>query len=66
MPTYVRAAGGHVAERVRPEPGSDDESRYDHLAADPASGWRVEDAERAETLAPSRARARKRPSPGKE
>ncbi|MEV7011551.1 hypothetical protein [Streptosporangium sp. NPDC051022] len=44
MATYVRAAGGHVAERVRPEPGSDDETRLDELVADPASGWRrVED-----------------------
>lgn len=48
MATYIRGAGGHVAERVRPEPGSDDETRYEQLAADPASGWRVEDAEVAE------------------
>ncbi|MGW6498553.1 hypothetical protein [Nonomuraea angiospora] len=48
MPTYVRAAGEHVAERVRPEPGSDDETRYEQLAADPMSGWRrLDDVEGA-------------------
>ena len=40
MALFVRATGEHVAERVQPEPGSDDETRYEQLAADPASGWR--------------------------
>ncbi|GGS88474.1 hypothetical protein ACFFV7_50975 [Nonomuraea spiralis] len=40
MAVYVRGAGGHIAERVQAEPGSDDETRYEQLAADPASGWR--------------------------
>ncbi|MFD1940538.1 hypothetical protein ACFSKW_54695 [Nonomuraea mangrovi] len=44
----MRAAGGHVAERIAPEPGSDEEQRLDQLAADPASGWRrIEDVEGA-------------------
>jgi hypothetical protein len=48
MATFVRAVGEHVAERVRPEPGSDDEARFEQLAADPASGWRrLEDVEGA-------------------
>lgn len=38
--TYVRGAGGHVAERLRPVPGSEQESELEALAADPASGWR--------------------------
>jgi hypothetical protein len=38
---YERGSGGHVAERVRPAPGSADDERYAALAADPASGWHV-------------------------
>ncbi|MGW4469672.1 hypothetical protein ACWENQ_08365 [Nonomuraea sp. NPDC004354] len=46
----MRAAGAHAAERVRPEPGSDEETRLEELAADPQSGWRrIEDVEGAET-----------------
>lgn len=40
MATYVRGAGGHVAERVRPVPGSEQEKQLEALADDPASGWR--------------------------
>ncbi|MER7206347.1 hypothetical protein ABT340_04710 [Streptosporangium sp. NPDC000239] len=49
MATYVRATGGHVAERVQPEPGSEDEARLDELVADPTSGWR-----RVEVVEPPR------------
>jgi hypothetical protein len=41
--TYVRRAGQHVAERIRPVPGSPDAQRLAALAADPASGWQCED-----------------------
>jgi hypothetical protein len=40
MAIYQRGAGGHVAERVQPEPGSEEEQRYAALAAAPGSGWR--------------------------
>ncbi|SDM46502.1 hypothetical protein SAMN04487981_101608 [Streptomyces sp. cf386] len=40
MAVYERGAGAHVAERVRPVPGSEEAERYAALAADPASGWR--------------------------
>ncbi|MGW6455026.1 hypothetical protein ACWF94_03725 [Streptomyces sp. NPDC055078] len=40
MAVYERGAGGHVAERVRPVPDSEEAERYAALAADPASGWR--------------------------
>lgn len=38
--TFERGSGGHVAERIRPVPGSPEEERLEALAADPASGWR--------------------------
>ena len=38
--TYERCAGGHVAERIRPVPGTPDERRLAVLAADPGSDWR--------------------------
>lgn len=38
--TYERGSGGHVAERIRPVPGSADDEHMQVLAADPASGWR--------------------------
>lgn len=38
--TYERGAGGHVAERVRPEPGSPEAAELDRLAADPSTAWR--------------------------
>lgn len=41
-PVYVRSAGPHVAQRVRPAPGSEDAQRLAALADDPSSGWRVE------------------------
>lgn len=37
---YARGAGAHIAEQVRPVPGSEDAERYAALAADPGSGWR--------------------------
>lgn len=40
MSVYVRGSGAHAAERVQPEPGSDEEKRLQALADDPASGWR--------------------------
>ncbi|WP_157431674.1 hypothetical protein [Actinomadura hibisca] len=43
MATYVRGVGGHVAERERPEPGSDRAGELERLVADPGSDWRVED-----------------------
>lgn len=42
-PTYVRCSGPHVAERLRPAPGTEDAQRLAALADDPSSGWRVED-----------------------
>lgn len=48
MAVYIRTAGDHVAERVKPEPGSDAAARLEELADDPTSGWRIEDAEVAE------------------
>lgn len=41
MTEYVRASGPHVAERVRPVPGSPEADAYAALAADPGSGWRA-------------------------
>lgn len=52
MAVYVRTAGDHVAERVKPEPGSEEAARLEELADDPASGWRVEGAEVAEPEGP--------------
>ena len=40
MAIYERCTGGHVAERVRPMPGSDEAEQFAALAADPDSGWR--------------------------
>lgn len=45
MATYERGAGSHVAERLRPVPGSDEEGRLDALADDPSSPWRRIDDE---------------------
>ncbi|MFJ9645009.1 hypothetical protein [Streptomyces sp. NPDC101206] len=39
MAIYERRSGDHVAESVRPVPGSDAEAVYAALADDPASGW---------------------------
>lgn len=41
MAEYVRGAGRHIAERVRPAPGSDEETRLAELAKDPTTGWRL-------------------------
>jgi hypothetical protein len=43
MAVYERGSGGHVAERVRPQPGSEGEAQLAALAADPASPWRRAD-----------------------
>ncbi|MGW1039888.1 hypothetical protein [Streptomyces sp. NPDC002547] len=40
MTTYVRGSGPHIAEQVRPEPGSAEAERYAALATDPGSDWR--------------------------
>lgn len=45
MAVYERGSGGHVAERVRPEPGSKEAEKYAALAADPGSGWRCVEAD---------------------
>ena len=45
MAVYQRGAGDHVAERVQPEPGSDEEQQLEELVAKGEGGWhRVEDA----------------------
>lgn len=54
MAVYERGAGAHVAERVQPEPGSDEDKRLRGLADDPASDWRRVDEPAAEPAAPSR------------
>ncbi|WP_433465707.1 hypothetical protein [Spirillospora sp. CA-128828] len=55
MSVYVRGAGDHQAERIQPEPGSDEEARLEALAADPASGWRrLDELKPAEKSEPSR------------
>jgi len=46
MAVYQRGAGDHVAERVQPEPGSEEEQRLDELVAKGEGGWhRVAEAE---------------------
>ncbi|MET9510762.1 hypothetical protein ABZX62_20270 [Streptomyces flavidovirens] len=40
MATYERSTGGHVAERLRPMPGSEEAEALAAAAEDPASGWR--------------------------
>lgn len=50
QPTYVRMSGHHVAERIRPVPGSEDAQRFAALADDPSSGWRVEDVPEPATV----------------
>ena len=57
MAVYARGVGGHDAERVQPEPGSDEEKRLQALADDPASGWRRLDE--GEPARPARSRAKK-------
>jgi hypothetical protein len=37
---YERGSGGHVAERVRPEPGSPEADELERLADDPSTAWR--------------------------
>lgn len=36
---YVRTSGAHVAERIRPAAGSEDEKRLLALAEDPTTDW---------------------------
>lgn len=52
MSVYVRGAGDHQAERVQPEPGSDEEARLEALADDPQSGWRRLDEPKPKSRAP--------------
>jgi hypothetical protein len=40
--TFVRWSGHHVAERIRPVPGSPDAQRLAALADDPSSNWQRE------------------------
>ena len=40
MAVYVRGAGAHIAERVQPEPGSDEDKRLAALADEPVSAGR--------------------------
>lgn len=55
MALYQRGAGGHVAEREQPEPGSDREKELEALAKDGASDWhRVEPAAPAEPKRPGK------------
>ncbi|KAB2384753.1 hypothetical protein [Actinomadura montaniterrae] len=54
MAIYARGTGAHDAERVQPEPGSDEEKRLQALADDPVSGWRRVDEPEPEPVAPSR------------
>lgn len=49
--TYVRGTGPHIAERIRPAPGSDEETALQSLADDPGSGWtRINDQPPAEPV----------------
>ena len=45
MAVYERGSGAHVAERVRPVPGSEEAERYAALAAASGSGWRCVEAD---------------------
>ncbi|MFB7617822.1 hypothetical protein [Kitasatospora sp. NPDC056181] len=55
--TYERGSGGHVAERLRPVPGSDEAAALEAMAADPASDWHaVPDPEPEEPPAPAESR----------
>jgi hypothetical protein len=44
MATYERCSGEHVAERVRPAAGSEDEKRLERLVSEGAGWRRVEPA----------------------
>jgi hypothetical protein len=49
MAIYQRGAGDHIAERVQPEPGSEEEQRLEGLTARVEGGWhRVDDEAPAE------------------
>lgn len=56
MAIYERGSGGHIAERLRPVPGSEEAERLAALAEDPASGWRCAepDAEPVEVTRPAK------------
>lgn len=58
MATYERRSGAHVAERVQPVPGSEEETAYAVLAEDPASGWRVIEEPAPQKTGSRRAKAR--------
>ncbi|MFC9847789.1 hypothetical protein ACFWFF_01565 [Streptomyces sp. NPDC060223] len=44
MAIYQRGAGDYVAERVQPEPGSEEEQRLDELVSRGEGGWHVVNA----------------------
>jgi hypothetical protein len=50
---YERGSGGHVAERVRPEPGSAEAEKYAALATDPATNWRCAEPDPEQEPGPS-------------
>lgn len=52
MTLYQRTNGGHVAESLRPVPGSEEAAELEQLAADPASGWRAVAEEPAPAAGP--------------
>lgn len=45
MAIYQRGSGDHVAERVQPEPGSEEERRLEELVARGEAGWHRPDDE---------------------
>ena len=55
MAIYERGAGAHVAERVQPEPGSDQEKELEALADDAGSDWHRAEAPESKPAARKRA-----------
>lgn len=56
MALYLRGAGDHVAERVQPEPGSDEEKRLEALVKAGTGNWSKAEEEPAEPEAPKKPR----------
>ncbi|MCI3271398.1 hypothetical protein [Streptomyces cylindrosporus] len=52
MAIYQRGAGDHIAERVQPEPGSEEEQRLEELVARSEGGWHRAEDEAPAKLAP--------------
>jgi hypothetical protein len=52
MAIYQRGTGDHIAERVQPEPGSEEEQRLEELVARGESGWHRVDSEPAAETGP--------------